>query len=307
MGANAKKPRISIVIPCYKQAHFLVECLDSISAQTFTDWEAFVVDDASPDGKEIKEILVNYASRFKLIVHPDNRGLAAARNTGARQSSGAYLLFIDADDLIDHNYLQSLMECFLFNSTLDVAFGNIQLIGVETGLMKLAIKDARAMLSHHWIPGAGALISKSVWERVGGYCEDPILKIGNEDQEFWTATIPLNLRVIHTDNAVYYWRRSYQTMSSNLKRYHYQTRQFIYHRHRGLYNKFKLKRQFLADGYYISCRAAYFNNERLDAVFLALVGLSYQLFRRDLIRYLMWSLFPVWIYEIKEKITRLWS
>src|SRR5690349_3575076 len=93
------KPRISIVIPCYNQAHYLQECLTSVLEQTEEQWEAIVVDDASPDQSRIQSVVQTINDpRIALVQHKVNRGLAAARNTGLRQSRGEYYICLDADD-----------------------------------------------------------------------------------------------------------------------------------------------------------------------------------------------------------------
>jgi glycosyltransferase involved in cell wall biosynthesis len=91
-------PRVSIIVPVYNYAHFLGEALSSVLAQTMDSWECVVVDDGSTD--DTPRVVTEYAGRDPRIryVHQDNRGLAAARNTGIRHSRGAYLQFLDADD-----------------------------------------------------------------------------------------------------------------------------------------------------------------------------------------------------------------
>ena len=100
-GANAtgKKPFFSIIIPVYNVAPYLRECLDSVLAQTFPDWEAICVDDGSSDGSGA--ILDEYAAkdvRFR-VIHQHNRGVGAARNAGLDAAKGGWVLFLDGDDL----------------------------------------------------------------------------------------------------------------------------------------------------------------------------------------------------------------
>ena len=90
----------SIVIPVYNVASYLRECLDSVLAQTFADWEAICVDDGSTDGSGA--ILDEYAAkdgRFK-VIHQTNSGVSAARNAGLKFIRGDWFLFLDADDML---------------------------------------------------------------------------------------------------------------------------------------------------------------------------------------------------------------
>jgi glycosyltransferase involved in cell wall biosynthesis len=101
-------PAISVIIPLYNTEAFIKNCLDSLIAQTFTDFEAIIVDDGSTD--ESARIAASYASsdsRFKLIGQP-NKGLSEARNTGLKIFRGDYVTFIDSDDCVTPNYLETL-------------------------------------------------------------------------------------------------------------------------------------------------------------------------------------------------------
>lgn len=90
--------KFSIIVPVYKVQAYLPECVDSILAQTYRDFELILVDDGSPDN--CPQMCDNYAQsdlRVK-VIHKENGGLSSARNAGIRAAEGAYLLFIDSDD-----------------------------------------------------------------------------------------------------------------------------------------------------------------------------------------------------------------
>ena len=90
--------RFSIVIPIYKAEKYLVECVESILGQTFTDFELILVDDGSPDScPNICDRYASADSRIK-VIHQKNAGQAAARNAGVNISRGDYLMFLDSDD-----------------------------------------------------------------------------------------------------------------------------------------------------------------------------------------------------------------
>lgn len=101
-------PAISIVMPVYKAEHYLNRSLNSILAQTFSDWEAILVDDGSPDGSGI--ILDEYAkkdSRFR-VIHKKNGGVSSARQTGIDNAIGEFIIHIDPDDWVEPNMLDGL-------------------------------------------------------------------------------------------------------------------------------------------------------------------------------------------------------
>lgn len=98
---------ISIIIPIYNVEAYLRECLNSVMAQTYGEWECIMVDDASTDGSHaIAEEYCSKDSRFRLLSHPENRGLSEARNTGIDVAKGRYLTFVDSDDYIVEDFLQ---------------------------------------------------------------------------------------------------------------------------------------------------------------------------------------------------------
>ena len=90
----AEAATVSVVIPCFKQAHFLAEAIESVLAQTHPGLELIVVDDGSPDNAG--EVAARYPGVS--CVREPNAGLAAARNTGLERAEGEFVLFLDADD-----------------------------------------------------------------------------------------------------------------------------------------------------------------------------------------------------------------
>lgn len=94
-------PKVSIIVPVYNTEKYLRRCLDSIAAQTFTDWECICVDDGSPDASGA--ICDEYAakdSRF-VVIHQENGGVSRARNAGLDAARGEWIAFVDSDDWIE--------------------------------------------------------------------------------------------------------------------------------------------------------------------------------------------------------------
>ncbi len=96
-----KNPAVSVIVPLYKVERYVKQCVDSILAQTFTDFEIILVDDASPDAcAELCQKLYGDNPKVKLVRHEKNLGLGAARNTGMKHALGKYICFVDSDDFI---------------------------------------------------------------------------------------------------------------------------------------------------------------------------------------------------------------
>ena len=106
-------PLISVIVPVYKVEEYLPQCLDSICGQTYQNLEILLVDDGSPD--RCGEICDQYAARDSRIrvLHKQNGGLSDARNAGMQQMSGSYLMFVDSDEMLPPDAVQTLFETAL--------------------------------------------------------------------------------------------------------------------------------------------------------------------------------------------------
>jgi glycosyltransferase involved in cell wall biosynthesis len=116
-------PLVSVVLPTYNRAAFIAEALDSISGQTFADWELVVVDDGSTDGT--REVVERRTSRFSqqtTYVYQQNRGAYGARNTGLDHATGEFVAFFDSDDLWLPEHLERCLAAFRAVPRLDWVF-----------------------------------------------------------------------------------------------------------------------------------------------------------------------------------------
>ena len=104
-------PTISIVIPAYNVESWIGETLGSVAAQTFYDFECFIIDDMSTDSTcETVKCFVEKDKRFKLILRDKNEGQGACRNIGIHLSQGEYIAFLDSDDIWHPTFLERMME-----------------------------------------------------------------------------------------------------------------------------------------------------------------------------------------------------
>lgn len=102
--------RISVIVPIYNAEKFVGKCIESVQAQTYADWQMILVDDGSKD-KSLK-VCQRYADSDPRIsiIHQENAGAGAARNTGLAKAEGVYVVFIDSDDYIDKDYFLLLSK-----------------------------------------------------------------------------------------------------------------------------------------------------------------------------------------------------
>ena len=120
-------PLVSVVIPCYQQAHFLCDAIESVLGQTYPHVELIVVDDGSSDN------IVAVVNRYPGIryLRQENQGLAAARNAGLRQTIGRYLVFLDSDDRLFPPALDAGLQCFRENPACGFVYGHCQHVAFD--------------------------------------------------------------------------------------------------------------------------------------------------------------------------------
>lgn len=117
-------PIISVIVPIYKVEKYLNKCIDSILSQTFQDFELFLVDDGTPDN--CGKICDEYAKKDEriIVIHKENGGLSDARNVAIDRAKGEFLTFIDSDDYVSENHLESLYIA-ITDTESDIAVANI--------------------------------------------------------------------------------------------------------------------------------------------------------------------------------------
>src|SRR5262249_47608813 len=163
---------VSVVIPCYRQAHFLPEAIESALRQTYPDVEIIVVDDGSPDDTSI--VAARYAN-VRCVRQP-NRGLPAARNAGLAASAGEYVVFLDADDRLTVDALQLGVRELARDRDCAFVAGNQELID-ENGTL-VPVPPRRPITANHycellkenfiWCP-ANVIYRRSVFDEVGAF------------------------------------------------------------------------------------------------------------------------------------------
>lgn len=113
-----KYPLISVIVPCYNVEEYLPKCIDSIVGQTYKNLEIFLVDDGSPDNCGL--ICDEYANQDARItvIHKKNGGLSDARNVAIDVAKGEYITFVDSDDYVAIDYVESLYSLIIENDAL---------------------------------------------------------------------------------------------------------------------------------------------------------------------------------------------
>ena len=125
--ACAESPQVSVIIPAYNIASFIVETLESVFAQTFTNYEVIVVNDGSPDTEDFENALRPYLDRI-IYLKQENGGASVARNAGLDSARGEFVAFLDGDDVWLPNYLAEQMK-FMRERGCDLACADATFFG----------------------------------------------------------------------------------------------------------------------------------------------------------------------------------
>ena len=164
---------VSVVIPCYNHAQFLAHAIESVLAQSYSNFELIVVDDGSTD--DTAEVVKRYSSvRY---VYQENAGRSSARNTGLRQSRGEFLVFLDADDRLLSHALEVGISCMREHPECAFVSGHCRVIDSK-GVILPSPRQQRVEREHYlrllgggsyiWCP-AVALFQQRVFDFVHGF------------------------------------------------------------------------------------------------------------------------------------------
>lgn len=151
------KIRVSIIVPVYNVEKYIVRCMNSIASQTFHGIEAILVDDCGQDGslRLIDNFLCNYTGDvdFRIIHHTENRGQSAARNSGIRSARGKYIYFLDSDDYISDDCIETLFSVVAKDNSVQMVVGNYKIIGAlhfEPMLLQQRSYTSEEIIAAQW-------------------------------------------------------------------------------------------------------------------------------------------------------------
>ncbi|GJG86441.1 hypothetical protein tb265_16220 [Gemmatimonadetes bacterium T265] len=235
----SRGPRVSIVMPFFNAERFMAEAIESVRAQSYPHWVLYTVDDGSADGSTTlaREYARRDPDRIRYVEHPGhaNRGVSASRNAGLRQADGAYVAFLDADDVYHPDKLRDqvvLLEArpdagTVYGSTLewyswtgqpeDVARDVVPALGVAAGRIYPAGQLVPAMLQRRVSAPSmsSTLVRRSMIEQAGGF-EDAFT--GMYEDQVWHLKLFLAAPVYVGDGRWDQYRRHAASCYSVAKR-----------------------------------------------------------------------------------------
>jgi GT2 family glycosyltransferase len=216
-----RTPVVSVVTPAYNAARYLPETVDSVLAQTLTDFELILVDDGSTDDTlTVARRLATRDGRVQVVATP-NGGPAAARNTALRAARGEFVALLDSDDLILPQYLAKQIAVLTANPDASIVTANAinrggganfdgkpywpQTTGVQrvTACDVIGQEDAVCIFS---------VFRRRVYHTIGGF--NPVFS-GNEDYEFWLRAAVAGIVILRNHETLGFYRRHEGSLSSD--------------------------------------------------------------------------------------------
>lgn len=221
--------KVSVIIPCYKYAHYLKECVDSVKAQTYPVHEIIVVNDGSPDNTSevARELGV-------ILVEKENGGLSSARNAGIKVATGDYIMCLDADDRLVPGAIEEHVKLMVDDMTIAqcalMEFGERHLVMTPNPNTNLE----RVMQSNTIY--CNAMFSKKAWEMSGGYDESETMRLGYEDWEYWLNLLSKGCHVKTSDFIALRYRVHANNMTKETTwPNHQKLYEYIFNKYRDLY------------------------------------------------------------------------
>lgn len=212
-----KRITVSIIIPVFQITEYIERCVRSVMAQTYTDIECIIVDDATEDDSVAKceRLIREYEGPicFRILHHEKNRGLSAARNTGTEAARGEWLFYLDGDDFIVPDCIEQLVVMADYDPTIEMVQGNLQITSCDRGSKlyrqgkAVEIRDnekaRKAFFKDRiiYISVWNKLIKRSFVEECGLYCREGLVL----EDVLWVFYLIKNLEKAYLCERVTYY------------------------------------------------------------------------------------------------------
>ncbi len=240
-------PQVSVIIPAYNAGKYLAETVQSVLAQTYTDFEIIICDDGSTDNTAA--LAKSFSDSRIKYTYQKNSGVSVARNNGAESSTGKYLAFLDADDLFHSDNLSRKVNFLERNPGASLAFGDCEVIdgnGKATGEILIGkdenVLEDLLLWNGTVIPGpSSVLVTREAFEKSGGF--DPAFSTA-ADQNFFFR-VAHKFRCVRIPEVLTSYRKHGSNMHMNI--------QVMERDHIGVYKKAAKAGMFKSESFQNKC------------------------------------------------------
>lgn len=223
---------VSIIIPCYNKSQYIGEAIESALNQTYSNIEIIVVDDGSTD--DSLEQIKRFVSKGITLVQQENQGVCVARNNAIRQSSGEYIVPLDADDILAPTYVERCIDCFLLHPDTTLVYTACSLIGQRHGKMGNHY-DYTTMLWYSLLP-ATSMYRRIDFDHTTGY--NPNMLYALEDWDFYLSLLHECDHVEYIDECLFHYRILPNSRNTNINVHQEDIFRQVYNNHRQLYEPY---------------------------------------------------------------------
>lgn len=228
-------PVLSVIMPCYNQAQYIEEAIESVINQSYRNWELIIIDDGSTDNSfEIAEKYASGDQRIKCLSQP-NGGPSKARNNGVKKSVGKYLMFFDSDDKLAPQYFDKGIDYMSSHPNCAVFYSRLKRFGKKNDELTIRFTSYQDHLcSSSLFPTC--IIHRTDFERIGGFDED--MK-GYEDWEMFIRLLYHNDNVYQYPEIMFFYRWNMDPNSINLQaiKKSGEIMEYIYNKNKQIYDE----------------------------------------------------------------------
>ncbi len=223
---------VSIIVPCYNLSQYLPETLDSVIAQTYQNWECIIINDGSIDDTEkIAKPYVDRDKRFKYI-YQNNQGVSSARNNAIRNSTGTYILPLDADDLIAPQYIEEAVEILTKYDDVKIVHCNYRNFGKAKGSVRPKFSIKKLLIENMIV--CTSIFRRKDFNNTDGYNESMIH--GIEDWDFWLTLLSNGGKVYKIPKFYFFYRIRFNSRQRSIDQERYNLlKNQLYLNHHQLY------------------------------------------------------------------------
>jgi glycosyltransferase involved in cell wall biosynthesis len=200
---------VGIIVPCFNQGHFAKDCIVSIKRQTYSNWHAVLLNDASTDS--ISWALCGNVANDKVsVVHiKDNLGRALIRNEGVKLLGAVdFILNVDCDDILTPTYVEQLVTALEANPAAGLAYGQLHYFGDNQNGKKWPTQhfNRAEIYVENNIPGPGMMIRSTALAKTSMWRRD-FTSHGGEDYDLWLQIVESGWDTLWVQEAVYLYRQ----------------------------------------------------------------------------------------------------
>ena len=209
-------PKVTLIVPVYNVEPYLKRCLNSLINQTYKDYEIICINDCSPDQswKILKEYSISYPEKIKVLSNEKNLGLGKTREKGISYAKGEYLMFIDSDDYISNDYIETYMK-EMENSKSDMVIGGYRRITPEGKVLEEMVLTKDEWAKFRMVSPWGRIMKTQ-------FVREHNLKFGDykmgEDSYFNVTAYGESDKIITTDYVGYNWIYREESVSNTTQK-----------------------------------------------------------------------------------------